>query len=625
MRGSEIIDRLKREGVIGDGALGTMFYNSGIDLAVSVESLNLDKPELVKELHGEYSDAGAEVVETNTFGANRIKLERFGLGEMIREINYRGAILARQGIKGAGYVAGSVGPIGKPVGKEPLTNDETFDVFAEQIVALADGGVDFIILETFSDIDEILTALKAAKEKTGIPVICQMAFLEGSKTARGSHAGEVSKKLKKAGADAIGANCGSGPLHMTKVMEVMAASVRLPLSAYPNAGFPRYVDGRNVYLSSPDYMVKMAVEMVEVGVTLVGGCCGTTPDHIRALSERLKSVKARKRGLFQFKKGKEIVPAPEGPVYERRDNFLNKPAGDKVVTVELDPPRGIDYGKVIAGAKVLRAAGADAINLAENPLARIRMSSIALGSIVQNEAGITSIPHITCRDRNTIILQSELMGAWALGIRSILAVTGDPVSIGDLPEASSVFDVNSFGLIKIISDLNSGSNSLDNPIGGSTGFVIGAAFNPNSRNIDGQVKRLKRKIEAGAHFAQTQPVFEKERFKVIRDKTGELPITILPGILPLVSSKNTEFLHNEVPGISIPADIRERMADAGPKQAVKEGVKISKELIDAAWDLFPGFYIIPPFGRYEIALELTGYIREKEKKLEIKDISRPVE
>jgi methionine synthase / methylenetetrahydrofolate reductase(NADPH) len=601
--GTSFLERVRDEVLVGDGAIGTMLYAKGVSLEANFEHLNLVRPELVLELHAEYLAAGAQVIETNTFGANFVKLSAIGLGGKVAEINRQGALVARRATSGHdAFVAGSIGPLGR--GKAELSPEEIQECFRVQAAALAEGGVDLFILETFSELEELERAVGAAKD-FGLPVVSNLAFGEGSRLSGGFGAEEAALRLVAAGADLVGANCGAGPLELLATLKRIAAVTELPLAAYPNSGFPEYVDGRYIYRTTPDYFAGMAQEMVAAGASLVGGCCGTTPDQIREVARRLRGMRPVPRQAapagFGIRTG---APAPSAGA-----GFLAGWGERKVITVELDPPKGLDCAKVLAGSRALKEAGADAINLAENPLARVRMGNIALAALVRREVGIEVIAHITCRDRNLIGLQSDLMGASLLGISSILAVTGDPASLGDEAGASSVFDLNSFTLIKLLSELNRGVNALGSPIGAGTGFTVGAAFNPNGQRMEVQVARLEKKVANGAQFAQTQPIYDLERLYRMLELTAHLQIPILPGVLPLVSGRNAEFLHNEVPGIVIPEEIRRRMAGRGGDDGVREGLAIAREFIEAAIDLVGGFYLIPPFGKYEIALELVKFIK----------------
>ncbi|SNB47731.1 bifunctional homocysteine S-methyltransferase/methylenetetrahydrofolate reductase [Geobacter sp. DSM 9736] len=604
------LDRARNEVLVGDGAIGTMLYSKGVSLDASFEHLNLVRPELVEELHREYLEAGAQVIETNTFGANRTKLGLIGLENKVEKINRRGAELARRAADAAGrsaFIAGSVGPLARPKGEEQdLSPDDVLSVFREQCTALANGGADLFILETFSDLEQLKLALTAARE-TGLPAVASMAFLEGGRTGGGIEVERMATALTEAGASLIGANCGAGPLEVLRNLERMAAVTEIPLAAYANNGFPEYRDGRYIYRTTPDYFAERALEMASAGARLIGGCCGTTPDHIRRIAERLKGVRPGRRAVVIQ------VAAPESPrgAAEPSRGFLSGWGKQPVVTVELDPPRGLDCTKVIAGSRALKEAGADAINLAENPLARVRMGNIALASLIQREVGIEVIVHITCRDRNILGLQSDLMGASLLGIRSILAVTGDPARLGEHAGATSVFDLNSFGLIKLLSDMNAGVNSLGSPIGAGTGFTIGAAFNPNTPRMEVQAARLAKKVANGAAFAQTQPIYDGKRLAEMLAHTEPLGIPVLPGILPLVSERNCEYLHNEVPGIIIPDEVRRRMRGKEKEAGVQEGLNIAAEFISETKHSVGGFYLIPPFGKWEVAIELIRMIKGK--------------
>ncbi|ACH37641.1 5-methyltetrahydrofolate--homocysteine S-methyltransferase and 5,10-methylenetetrahydrofolate reductase [Citrifermentans bemidjiense Bem] len=603
--GGSFLERVAHEVLIGDGAIGTMLYAKGVALDANFEHLNLVRPQLVLDLHAEYLAAGAQVIETNTFGANYAKLSAIGIGGKVADINRQGAILARRAAKVRDvFVAGSMGPMGR--GKQEMSADQVRDSFRLQAAALAEGGVDLLILETFSELDELETALSAARE-TGLPVVANLAFGEGSRLAGGIEAEDAALRLAAAGASLVGANCGAGPLELLATLKRIAAVTDLPLAAYPNSGFPEYVDGRYIYRTTPDYFAARAEEMVAAGAVLVGGCCGTTPEHIRVMAQRLKGARPAARVAVG---AVSRTPASE-KAKTAASGFLDLWGKEMVVTVELDPPKGLDCSRILAGSRALKEAGADAINLAENPLARVRMGNLALASLIRRDVGIEVIAHITCRDRNLIGLQSDLMGASLLGVSSILAVTGDPASLGEEAGASSVFDLNSFTLIKLLSDLNRGVNALGNPIGAGTGFTIGAAFNPNTQKMEVQVARLAKKVANGACFAQTQPIYDLERFEQMMEQTAHLGIPILPGVLPLVSGRNAEFLHNEVPGITIPDGIRARMAGKTGEEGVREGLAIAREFIEATMGRVGGFYLIPPFGKYEIAVELVKFIKSR--------------
>jgi methionine synthase / methylenetetrahydrofolate reductase(NADPH) len=600
---SSFLERIREEVLAGDGAIGTMLYAKGVALEANFEHLNLVRPELVLALHEEYIDAGAQIIETNTFGANLVKLSAIGLGRKVAEINRQGARLARQAAQGRDlFVAGSIGPLGR--GKGELSAEEIGECFRSQAAALAEGGADLLLLETFSDLDELEVALAAAKE-TGLPVVSSLAFGEGGRLSGGVEAEAAALRLEEAGSEVLGVNCGAGPLELLATLKRIAAVTELPLFAYPNSGFPEYVEGRYIYRTTPDYFAGMALEMVAAGANVVGGCCGTTPEQIRSMAQRLRGLRPVARSVSRAD-ARHHASAETGSAGA---GFLARWGEEKVVTVELDPPKGLDCSKIISGSRAVKEAGGDAINLAENPLARVRMGNLALAAVIQREVGIEVIAHVTCRDRNLIGMQSELMGASLLGVHSILAVTGDPASLGEEAGASSVFDLNSFTLLKLLSDLNRGVNALGSPIGAGTGFTIGAAFNPNTQKMEVQVARLAKKVANGACFAQTQPIYDLKRLDQMLELTAALNIPILPGVLPLVSGRNAEFLHNEVPGIIIPDEIRGRMAGKTGEEGIREGIAIAKEFIEAAIDRVGGFYLIPPFGKYHIAVELVGFIK----------------
>jgi len=606
-----ILERLKTELLTGDGAVGTMLYAKGVSLESNFEHLNLVRPALVLELAREYVAAGAQVIETNTFGANRSKLAAIGLAHKVTDINTAGVRIARQAAPQGGsvLVAGSVGPLLLVKGDErELSATEMEAVFREQCQALAAGGVDFFLLETFAVLPQLVAAVRAARE-TGLPVCASMAFLEGGRSSDGTSVEAYCQAMEQAGADMLGANCGAGPLELVKVVRRLAGLTAKPIAAYANSGFPEYRDGRYIYRTTPDYFAAMAGEMAAAGANLIGGCCGTTPEHVAAIARGLAAVRPQPRQPIPTLS----IAEPAEQSATGHTSFLDNWGQRKVITVELDPPKGLECARILEGSRRLKEAGVDAINLAENPLARPRMGNIALGSLIQREVGIEVIIHVTGRDRNLIGMQSDLMGASLLGLRSVLAVTGDPATMGDHAGAKSVFDLHSFTLIKLLADLNSGVNAIGNPIGGGTGFTIGAAFNPNTQNSALQAQRLHKKVANGAVFAQCQPVYDPALFFEALELTRDCGIPILPGIMPLVSERNAEYLHNEVPGISVPDSIRRRMRGLEKEAGVREGLAIAKEFIQATFAVAGGFYLMPPFGKYELALELIDYIHALER------------
>jgi len=607
-----ILDRLKSRVLTGDGAIGTMLYARGVGLDNNFEHLNLTDPALVLDLARQYVAAGAEVIETNTFGANYTRLAAIGLGDKVAAINRAGASIAREAASGSDLlVAGSVGPLLRLKGEEQELNATAMEAFFRvQCAALAEGGVDLLLLETFSSLDQLLAAVRAAAE-TGLPVSASMAFLEGGRSGDGTTVEAFAAAAEEAGVDILGANCGAGPLELVKVVRRLAALTAKPISAYANCGFPEYHEGRYIYRATPGYFAAMAEEMVAAGANLIGGCCGTTPDHIASLSRAL----AGKQPVVRSSAPLRTTVGPLEGVRPGDGSFLDGWGRRKVITVELDPPKGMECQGIVENSRRLKEAGANAITLAENPLARPRMGNIALGSIIRQETGMEVIIHVTGRDRNLIGMQSDLMGASLLGLRTVLAVTGDPATMGDHAGASSVFDLHSFTLIKLLSDLNRGVNAIGNPIGSGTGFTIGAAFNPNTRNMAVQAGRLRKKVANGARFALTQPVFDPELFREALEQTRDCAIPLLPGVMPLVSERNAEYLHNEVPGISVPDAIRARMKGLEKEAGRREGLAIAKEFIDATFSTAGGYYLIPPFGRCELALELIEHIHARERKM----------
>ncbi|WP_432821811.1 bifunctional homocysteine S-methyltransferase/methylenetetrahydrofolate reductase [Trichloromonas sp.] len=605
-RSQRFLEQISQQVLVGDGAMGTLLYSRGIQLDTNFEYLNLRDPEQIRRVHGDYLAAGAQLLETNTFGANALRLAGFGLDAQVRDINLAGARLAREVAGDQAFVAGSVGPLARPRGEVAvLPRSQKEAVLRQQMEALAEGGVDLFILETFSDLDDLELGLELAKG-FGLPAIAQMAFLQEGRTRDGVSAEVAAGRLTAAGAAVLGANCGSGPRELLQVVSRMAAASKLPLSAFPNSGFPEFVDGRYIYLATPEYFAAMGRELAAVGAGLVGGCCGTTPEHIRALAQALEGL--RPAAVSRAVKAPEAeVARPAAAVSEK--NFLCEWGRRPVVTVELDPPRGLNCDKVLAGARALAAAGVDAISLAENPLARIRLGNIALANTIQQATGTEVIVHVTCRDRNLIGLHSELMGAHLLGIRNVLAVTGDPVAVGGESGATSVFDLNSIGLLELLNALNNGKNSLGAELEGQTRFLLGAAFNPNLPSMDGQLRRLGKKMAAGARFVQTQPVYSIRVMEEMLERTADLDIPVLVGILPLVSERNAEFLHNEVPGITLPDEVRMRMRGKQGAEGVREGMSIARELVEAGRGKVGGYYLMPPFGKVELALELMEFIR----------------
>jgi len=606
MRKINFLEYLKDNIVLFDGAMGTMLYSRGIFINQCFDEVNLKKPNLVKQIHLEYVQAGADVIETNTFGANRFKLGKFGLVDSLYEINRKGAEIAREIAGSEVWVAGSVGPLGvkiEPIG--PVSIQEAREAFTEQIKALVDGGVDIIILETFYDLHEIEQALLAAKEVASLPVVAQMTIDEEGKTLFGTGAEYFTKKLDELGADIIGVNCSVGPQPMLDAIEKMVKVTNKPVSVQPNAGIPRNVDGRNIYLVSPEYMAEYAKRYVMVGAKVIGGCCGTTPEHIKEMRKAIQSLVPRKRHFYvkvEPEEHKGLEPIPQ----EKRSSFARKiKEGKFVVTIEMVPPHGTDVSKEIKKAKILKEHGIDAINIPDGPRAMSRMGAVYLAKILMDNVGIEPVLHYTCRDKNLLGIMSDLLGIEAVGIRNLLIITGDPPKMGDYPDATAVFDVDSIGLVNIVKNLNQGVDIGGNPIGTQTKYFFGVGVNPGAVSIEYELKRFEWKVKAGAEFAITQPVFDLDTFYNFYRKVEGFKIPIIAGIWPLVSYKNAEFLNNEIPGISIPDRIMEKMRKARTKEeALQIGIDEAKFILRELRNLVNGVQISMPFGKVDYPLRV---------------------
>ncbi len=622
MRGREFLSRLREEVLIGDGAIGTMLSERGFGRDASYERLNLTHPAILTDLHQAYLDAGAEVLETNTFGANRTRLGERHAGE-VAQINRAGVALVRQVAKDRAFIAGSVGPLSvRPAGREsaPLSDDEVREIFREQIVALADAGADLLMLETFTDLHQLLLALETARSACDLPVVCLLAFHEKGHTYAGVHVSTALESLTRAGADVIGANCGRGVRCVVHAVKLLTSATDLPIAAYPNAGLPEYVDGRYLFGAPLPYLTDQAVAMVEQGVNLIGGCCGTTPAYVARLRERLG--KRRPAARLASPARPAATPAPPTPASLPAHSLLRRRGERPFVVVELDPPRDLQYEPVLRRASELRDLGVDALTMGDNTVATLRMGNMALAQIVQEQTDLPVIVHLTCRDHNLLGLQSLLMAAYVQGLHHLLALTGDPARVGDQPGATSVYDLNSFGLVELIAKFNRGVNNAGLPLGRPTEFTIGVAFNPNGRNLAAQVARLRKKVALGAHFAMTQPIYDLDRYRQMRQETADLGIPIFVGVMPLVSERNAEFVHNEVPGIVLTDAVRQRMKGLSGKAGRQTGLEICKELIDGMIDTADGFYLIPPQTRTELAVELAEYIRQCCAKRESKSAVR---
>ena len=606
---SDFLARIKQSPVLCDGAMGTLLYSKGIFINRSYDELNLSQPDLIRGIHHEYLQAGAEIIETNTFGGNSFRLGRHSLADKVRDINRTGVRIAREAAKSFDvWVAGSVGPLGtriEPLGKTSF--QEARDAFREQIEALVEGGVDLLILETFGYLEEIHQAMLAVRDvSSSLPLIAQVTIDEDGNCLDGSDPQTFVPKLAEWGADVIGCNCSVGPVAMLDAMERVRAATTLPLAAQPNAGIPRSVDGRNIYLCSPEYMASYARKFVAAGVRLVGGCCGTTPEHIRVMKSALRVGEARGKAASKPAGASQSLPqaTPAVPLQQRSLLGAKLARGEFVTMVEIVPPKGIDIRKEVEGARFLKSVGVDAVNIPDSPRASARMSNQALSLLIQREVGIDPILHYTCRDRNVLCIQSDLLGASAVGIRNLICITGDPPKMGNYPDATAVFDVDAIGLVNIVHNLNRGLDLGGNPIGTGTGFVIGVGANPGLTDMDEEIRRFEYKVQAGAEYAVTQPVFDLRLLENFLRRIEHCRIPVVAGIWPLVSVRNAEFMKNEL-RVSVPDAILDRMARAqNPEAARAEGVAIAREMLIAARQMVQGAQISAPSGRYSSAVDV---------------------
>ena len=594
--------------------MGTVIYSHGIFINRCYDELNLSAPSLILDIHRSYAAAHADILETNTFGANAVKLRAHGLERDGRRINVRGAELAREGGGPGIYVAGAVGPLGmplKPLGK--LTVAEAKEAFREQIEGLVEGGVDLFILETFSDTAEIVAALEVVRQCCSLPVITQMTFNERAETPLGMAPEDVVARLIDAGADVVGANCSVGPQPMLNVVERMAAAGAPLISAQPNAGNPRIFEGRYLYLSTPEYHAEFARRFISAGANIVGGCCGTTPEHIKAMVNSVRAMQPRRSNL-------DVRIEPKKPVQVEAIPRASKSALAArletrfVISVEVLSPRGIDPSAILTGVGKLVEYGVDAINIPDGPRASARMSPMALAQLIERSLAVETILHYCCRDRNLLGMQSDLLGAYSLGLRNILIVTGDPPKLGDYPDATAVFDVDSIGLTRVVHGLNHGYDIAGNPIGAPAGWHIGVGANPGAVDLDLEIDRLFQKVEAGAEYILTQPVFDLRQLENFLARTGSIPLPILAGIMPLMSYRTVEFLNNEVPGVNVPPEIAKQMAAAADaQQAAGTGIRIARDAITQVrqLDRIKGIYLMPPFvkNKYDIAIQVLDVLR----------------
>jgi methionine synthase I (cobalamin-dependent)/5,10-methylenetetrahydrofolate reductase len=627
--GDAAVDRLFAGGtVLCDGAMGTMLYARGIFINRCYDELNLSQPELVREIHAEYLQAGAEVIETNTFGGNAFRLGLHGLKDKVREINLAGVRLARECVNqirekqaSEAFVAGAIGPLGvrlEPLGKVGL--DEARAAFAEQIRALVEGGpgvgADLLAIETMTSLAEAEQAILAARSVAPkVPVVVMMTVDEEGNCLDGSSAETAAVKLTEWGADAIGCNCSAGPATVLSVIERMRPVTGKPLAAMPNAGIPRAVEGRTIYLTSPEYMASFTRKLVKAGASIVGGCCGTTPSYTRAMKSSLRALEAMEGGVQVMELGRadsskaaiKAASKVDPPALAERSKIgAMVAAGDFVTMVEIVPPKGINCSKEIDGAEMLHRLGVDAINVPDSPRASARMSAQSLCVQIQQHVGIETILHYTCRDRNVLSIQSDLLGASSIGLKNILCLTGDPPKLGNYPNATAVFDVDAIGLVNVVHNLNYGLDIGKNSIGESTGFTISVAANPGVQDMDQEVRRFAFKVEAGAEFAITQPVFDLRVLEEFLRRIEGFRIPVIAGIWPLTSLRNAEFMKNDL-RVSMPDDIMARMAAvATPEAGRAEGVKIAQEMLAEARPMVQGVQVSAPFGRYNVAADVLG-------------------
>lgn len=620
--------------VVFDGAMGTMLYQKGVFINQCYDELSLRAPDLVRGIHEEYVRAGAEVLETNSFGANRFKLAHFGLAQEVGAINRAAAQVAREAAGDAALVAGAVGPLGvrlEPYG--PTSFAEAREAFAEQVAALREGGADCIILETFADLEEITQAVHAARAAApDLPLIAQMAVDVDGVTIFGATPEDIGRALDALGTDIIGLNCSVGPQIILEALERMAAVTRRKLSAMPNAGMPRAVGGRTMYMASPEYMATYARHLLQAGAKVIGGCCGTTPAHIRAMVEGIRPLVPRLGAARTTESGGEAATRESGAggalAVSEREGRARQPGvepvplaersrwGKKLATrafvtsVEIVPPRGVDASRMLDDVRALKTAGVDAVNVPDGPRAQSRMGAMMTSLLIEQQVGIETVCHYACRDRNLLGMLSDLLGASAMGLRNLLVITGDPPKMGPYPDATAVFDIDSIGLTNLVRNLNRGLDPGGHPIGAPTQYVIGVGVNPAAIDPALERRRFAYKVEAGAEFAITQPVFDPRQLERFLRDVAETRIPIVAGIWPLVSLRNTEFLANEVPGVVIPDEILARMRRANEKSsdhALAEGIAIAREMLALVRNEVQGAQVSAPFGKAVLALEVLQH------------------
>lgn len=601
-----------------DGAMGTMLYAKGVFINKCYDELNLRNPEIVAEVHKQYVRAGAEIIETNTYGANRVKLRSFGIEEELRAINERGATLAREAAGNSVYVAGAIGPLGiriEPYG--PTALDEAREYFREQAAALRDAGVDLFVLETMSNIAEIEQGIRAIRDICSLPIVAQMTIGNDGQTIYGDRPRTIAQRLDLAGADVIGLNCSVGPDVMLDAIEEITAVTAKKISAQPNAGLPREVNGRQMYMASPDYMAKYAKRLIHKGVKFLGGCCGTTPEHIKVMADAVRPLSPRRSFVvverdasIKGNEAKESIPLAD------RSHWGKKiAAGEFVTTIEITPPKGPNPDKMVESVRSIKEAGVDAVNVPDGPRAQNRMGAIAVAVLLQQRVGIETVLHYCCRDRNLLGMHSDLLGCAALGLRNLLLITGDPPKMGPYPDATAVFDIDSIGLTNMANLMNHGLDLGGNPFGEPTKFTIGVGVNPGHMDLDYELRRLAWKVKAGAEYAITQPVFDVAVLERFLAQIADMHLPVVAGIWPLLSYRNAQFMNNEVPGVSVTDEVMERMRIASEKSkehGLREGIAIARETLERVRDRVAGVQVSAPLGRVDLALQVfEGLVEQR--------------
>ncbi len=593
-----------------DGAMGTMLYSKGVFINRCYDELNLRSPEIVLDIHKQYVKAGAEILETNTYGANSVKLRAFGIGEELRDINVAAVEVARRAAGDSVYVAGAIGPLGiriEPYG--PTGLDEAREIFREQAQALLDGGVDLFILETIANISEIEQGIAAIRGICSLPIIAQMTIGLDGRTTYGDTPRTIAQRLDRAGADVIGLNCSVGPDVMLDAVEELTAATGRKISCQPNAGLPREVDGRQMYMASPEYMGTYAQRLIHKGVKFIGGCCGTTPAHIKIIADAVRPLSPRRNFVVLERNGeKEALPGVAPAPLASRSRWGRKIAsGEFVTTIEITPPKGSNPEAMLKGVAAIREAGVDAVNVPDGPRAQNRMGAMAVAVLVQQRVGIEAVLHYCCRDRNLLGMHSDLLGCAALGLHNLLLITGDPPKMGPYPDATAVFDIDSIGLTNMVNLMNHGLDLGSNPFGEPTSFTIGVGVNPGHVDLDYELRRLGWKVKAGAEYAITQPVFDAAQLEHFLGRIESMRLPVVAGIWPLLSYRNAQFMNNEVPGVNVPDDVMERMriaSEKGKEFGLREGVAIARETLARVRGRVAGVQVSAPLGRVDLALQV---------------------